>query len=180
MTTFESGQAGYVINNNVRGTGTSAGLWHLSTRRGTETGHSAVTSFYYGSDSTGTYDTGAANAGTITSPSILLASSGTITLSFNYVLATEGNSGVFDLATVQVSNNGGSTFTTVASSAEYLATAVKQHLASGIVRSQLVRWTKCSDPLFLRYGGLDRQCLRRLVCGRCPSDHAGSGLERFL
>src|SRR5262249_5968678 len=41
---FESGQQGYTINNNIRGTGSSAGLWHLSTLPGTQTGHSPVTS----------------------------------------------------------------------------------------------------------------------------------------
>lgn len=115
---FESGQQGYVINNNVRGTGASAGLWHLTTRRGTQTGHSASTSFYYGKDSTGMYDTGAANAGTITSSPIIVPSAGPISLSFNYLLQTEGNSGLFDLANVQVSNDGGATFTTVASSSD--------------------------------------------------------------
>src|SRR5262249_13128286 len=59
------------------------------------------------------YDTGAANAGTITSPSIALAAGGPISLSFNYVLLTEAG---FDQATVQVSNNGGASFTTIASS----------------------------------------------------------------
>lgn len=114
-TDFESGQAGYVINNNIRGTGTSAGLWHLSTRRGSEVGHSSTTSFYYGSDSTGTYSTGAGNAGSITSPAIQLAAGGPISVSFDYVLQTEGN-GPWDQATVQVSANGFASFTTIASS----------------------------------------------------------------
>ncbi len=113
---FESGQQGWTINNNIRGTGTSAGLWHLSTRRGTQSGHSPVTSFYYGSETTGNYNTGAANAGNITSAPITLPS-GQVSLGFNYVLQTEGTNSTFDLATVQVSTNGGASFTTIASSA---------------------------------------------------------------
>src|SRR5262249_21588042 len=109
---FESGAQGYTINNNIAGRGT--GLWHLSTRRSTQSGHSPFTSFYYGREDTGTYDTGVANAGTITSSAITLPT-GAVTLSFNYVLQTEGNGG-FDVASVQVSNNGGASFTTVASS----------------------------------------------------------------
>jgi hypothetical protein len=111
---FESGQQGFTINNNLRGTEPSAGLWHLSTRLGTQPGHSPVTSFSYGSEITGTYDTGAANAGSITTPVITLGTSSP-TLSFNYVLQTEGN-GIFDAASVQVSTNNFATFTTVLAS----------------------------------------------------------------
>lgn len=113
-TDFESGQAGYVVNNNILGSGTSAGLWHLTTRRGTQTGHSPTTSFYYGSESTGTYDTGAANAGSITSPVIALPVSSSISLSFNYVLQTESSTS-YDTAYVEVSTNGFATYTTVGS-----------------------------------------------------------------
>src|SRR5262249_55897320 len=35
---FESGAQGYTINNSIPGR--AAGFWHLSTRRGTQTGHS--------------------------------------------------------------------------------------------------------------------------------------------
>src|SRR5262249_12852640 len=112
---FESGQQGFTINNTIRGTGAAAGLWHLSTRRAAETGHSPVTSFCYGSEVTGTYDTGAANAGSITSPPIALAGDSP-TLSFNYVLLTEGNNASYDLASVQVSTNNFATFTAVLTS----------------------------------------------------------------
>src|SRR5439155_24634245 len=53
---FESGLQGWTINNNIVGTGTAAGLWHLSTRRGVDANHSPVTSFYYGDDTIGNYD----------------------------------------------------------------------------------------------------------------------------
>jgi hypothetical protein len=106
-------QDGYTVNNTIRGTGASAGLWHISTRRGTQTGHSPIHSFYYGSETTGTYDTGAANAGSITSPVISLPS-GTVFFSFNYVLQTEASAS-FDTANVQISTDNFKTFTTVAS-----------------------------------------------------------------
>lgn len=115
---FEAGQDGYTINNNIRGTGNAAGLWHLTSNRGSDPGHSSFTSFYYGNDFTDTYDTGAANAGAITSPSIAIGAVGQTNLSFNYLLQTEGSSSTYDLAKVQVSNNGGASFITLASSAD--------------------------------------------------------------
>ena len=115
---FESGQQGFVINNGPQ-PGHVAGLWHLSTGRGAQTGHSPVTSFYFGQGEGpgggGNYNVGN-TAGTITSGPIALPNNPGVALAFNYVLQTEGN-GTFDLASVQVSNNGGATFTTIASSA---------------------------------------------------------------
>jgi immune inhibitor InhA-like protein len=113
---FESGQQGFVINNGPQ-PGHVAGLWHLSTGRGTQTGHSPVTSFYFGQGEgpgDGDYDVGN-TAGTITSGPIALPNRPGLGLTFNYVLQTEGN-GSFDVASVQVSTNGGATFTTIASS----------------------------------------------------------------
>jgi hypothetical protein len=115
---FESGQQGFVINNGPQ-PGHVAGLWHLSTGRGTQSGHSPVTSFYFGQGEGpgggGNYNVGN-TAGTITSGPIALPNSPGVGVAFNYVLQTEGN-GSFDVASVQVSNNGGATFTTIASSA---------------------------------------------------------------
>jgi hypothetical protein len=115
---FESGPQGFVINNGPQ-PGHVAGLWHLSTGRGTQTGHSPSASFYFGQGEGpgggGNYNVGN-TAGTITSGPIALPNSPGVGIAFNYVLQTEGN-GTFDLASVQVSNNGGATFTTIASSA---------------------------------------------------------------
>ncbi|MBO0857722.1 MAG: PxKF domain-containing protein [Chloracidobacterium sp.] len=115
---FESGQQGFVIDNGPR-PGRVAGLWHLSTGRGAQSGHSPVTSFYFGQGEGpgggGNYNVGSA-AGSITSGPIALPNALGLGLTFNYVLQTEGN-GPFDVASVQVSNNGGATFTTIASSA---------------------------------------------------------------
>ena len=114
-TDFENGPAGYVVDNNYYVD--QPGLWHLSTRRGNEPGHSGTTSFYYGLESTGTYDTGTtSNGGYLTSPPIALSSTGPIALGFNYVLQTQGNGSLFDLASVSVSIDGGKTFTQIASS----------------------------------------------------------------
>src|SRR5262249_39909019 len=114
---FESGQQGFVINNGPQPSHV-AGLWHLSTGRGAQPGHSQATSFYFGQGEGpgggGNYDVGN-TAGTITSAPIAIPNSPSVNMSFNYVLGTEGN-GSFDVASLQVSNNGGATFATIASS----------------------------------------------------------------
>src|SRR5215470_17517731 len=124
---FESGQQGFVINNGPQ-PGHVAGLWHLSTGRGAQSGHSPSASFYFGQGEGpgggGDYDVGN-TAGTITSGPITLPNNPGVGLAFNYVLQTEGN-GSFDVASVQVINNVGATFTTIASS-----TAVAQLPLSG-------------------------------------------------
>jgi hypothetical protein len=51
---------------------TASGLWHRSTRRA----NSPATSWYYGAEATGTYDTGDANSGLLTSPMIDLRKTG--------------------------------------------------------------------------------------------------------
>lgn len=107
---FENGQQGWTINNNMIGTGTAAGLWNLTTRRATDANHSPVTSFWYGNPATGNYDTGSRNAGEIVSPSFVVQSDTNI--SFKYFLDTEGGV-TYDKATVQVSTNGGASWTTV-------------------------------------------------------------------
>ena len=110
---FESGNNGFVINNGT------TGLWHNSIGRGSQAGHTATHSLYYGQAETaaggGNYSTGATNTGNVTSPSIVLPSGvSALTLDFNYVLQTEGSTS-FDLAQLQISTNGGTTFTTLAS-----------------------------------------------------------------
>jgi hypothetical protein len=128
---FESGPQGFVINNGPL-PGHVAGLWRLSTGRGAQTGHSPVTSFYFGQGEGpgggGNYNVGN-TAGTITSGPIALPNNPGVGISFNYVLQTEGN-GAFDVASVQVSNNGGATFATIASSAQ-----VAQLPLSGVWRN---------------------------------------------
>jgi Ca2+-binding RTX toxin-like protein/subtilisin-like proprotein convertase family protein len=84
------------------------GLWHLSTGRGNDPGHSSDDSLYYGTGETstggGNYDVGQ-TAGRITSPAINNIPAGAV-LSFNYFLQTENASG-FDELSVLISANSG-------------------------------------------------------------------------
>lgn len=89
------------------GKGGSA-LWHVSQRRSVSSSHAQ----YYGQESTGNYDTGAVNFGTITSPVIDLSSIVGAELSFQHYLDTEGFA-PFDKATVEVSKDDGTTWTPV-------------------------------------------------------------------
>jgi subtilisin family serine protease len=86
-----------------------AGLWHLSTGRGNQPGHSADDSLYFGAgegvDGGGNYDVGH-TAGRITSPVIDLTGIGAAELSFNYFLASEGGD-PWDSARVLISQDGG-------------------------------------------------------------------------
>jgi subtilisin family serine protease len=92
------------------------GLWHLSTRRGDEPGHSAQDSMYYGDEATGDYDKGH-TAGRIISPDIDLSDQGNAELSFNYFLETEDLS-PWDSAKVLISTDGGTNFEEIASNHE--------------------------------------------------------------
>jgi hypothetical protein len=103
---FESGNEGFTYTADPVAT---SNLWHLTTRRSASPTHSQ----YYGLEATGTYDTGARNAGNLVSPPIsLVGAISPVTLSFKYFLQTENFAG-FDVATVQVSTNAGSTWITL-------------------------------------------------------------------
>ncbi|MGJ3253431.1 MAG: SdrD B-like domain-containing protein [Elainellaceae cyanobacterium] len=90
------------------------GLWHLSTGRGIQAGHSADDSLYFGtgegSTGGGTYNVtpnvGDRTAGQITSPVIDLAPLSAAELSFNYFLNVEP-SAESDRAQVLIAQNGG-------------------------------------------------------------------------
>ena len=87
--------------------GGPADEWHLSTGRGNEAGHSADTSFYFGSGENafggGSYGFDA--VGTLTSPSVDLTTATSATLSFNHFLEVEES--IFDVASVRVVNSAG-------------------------------------------------------------------------
>ncbi|MFT3787559.1 MAG: pre-peptidase C-terminal domain-containing protein [Tepidisphaeraceae bacterium] len=106
---FENGLGSWVISN------TYGSMWHLSTGRATQSGHSATTSLYFGTGETtsggGTYNNGSRVAGTVTSPSFLIPAGSTAALKFNYVLQTEGSAS-WDNSVVSISTNG-TTFTTL-------------------------------------------------------------------
>lgn len=119
---FESGLGGGVIDN------TGNGLWHLSSGRGNQAGHSKTNSIYYGQGESlaggGTYNTAATNGasviatpnrGTFTLPNVnLVKVRGRALLTFNHFLDREGASpGNLDVAKVELSRDGGQTFLTV-------------------------------------------------------------------
>ena len=140
---FESGLGGFTLNNTV-----ASGLWHLSAGRGTQSGHSATQSLYFGTGETaaggGTYNTGARTAGYATMPAVALPAAPAATVSFDYVLQTEGNAS-YDKAQVQVSTDGGTTFATLASynavaeSAVWKATTAS--LAAYAGKTVVLRWS---------------------------------------
>jgi hypothetical protein len=94
---FEAGTEGF----------TATGLWHRSNDCSARS-----TDFYYGQDGICTFDTGVTNSGTLTSPPISLAGLGaSLTLSFSYLLTTEAYGSGYDRATVEISTNGGASWT---------------------------------------------------------------------
>ena len=107
-----SDDAGAAFNEGFTLSG-NANAWHLSTGRGTDPGHSADDSFYFGSGESasggGSYGNDA--NGTVTSPSIDLGQAEAAHLSFNYFLEIESG---FDVASVSILHN--STTTEIANS----------------------------------------------------------------
>jgi uncharacterized repeat protein (TIGR01451 family) len=113
---FESGLQGFTVTN-IFGIGN--GLWHLSTGRGAQAGHSPTSSIYYGQgegpSGGGNYNTGLANEGIIVSPLIdLTGVSGPLTLSFNCLIQSEPGTS-WDHATVEVTSNNWASFVVLAS-----------------------------------------------------------------
>ncbi|MEW6324188.1 MAG: S8 family serine peptidase [Nitrospirota bacterium] len=107
---MESGTAGWTVAGSD-GAGGPA-LWHQSSRRS----DSPVTAWYYGKESTGNYHTGATNSGSLTSPAIDLAGVTGAELTFAHFLQTENSPSstpYYDAARVEVSANGGATWTSV-------------------------------------------------------------------
>jgi hypothetical protein len=105
----------------VAGTPLATPLWHETNGlcRAFLTGHSTPYTFYYGTDLNCNYNTGARNASNLVSPTINL--SGTFapfSISFNYLLFVEG--GGFDTTFVDLSTNGGTTWTQILSKADLI------------------------------------------------------------
>jgi len=92
-------------------------LWHATSHRGTGA-HSGPYCQYYGLEDLWHYDTGLRNAGYVVSPPISLSGVGTpVVLSFSYFLVTEGAAPTRDAAVVEVSDDGGVTWSAVADNA---------------------------------------------------------------
>jgi len=108
---FEDGSGGYSADGFTYTTDTAtSNLWHATTHRSVSPTHCQ----YYGIEGVYNYDTGAQNAGNLVSPMIsLVGVTPPITLSFNYLLQTEGFPG-FDVASVQISAPGTGGWVTLA------------------------------------------------------------------
>jgi len=111
---FDVGLGGFTLDNNF---GRSNGLWHLTTARAGQSGHSASNSLYYGQNEVasgnGDYDTDLPNEGVATSPMINLASVlPPLTLTFNHLIQTELGTN-WDRTTVEISTNEGASFSVV-------------------------------------------------------------------
>jgi len=91
---------------------TATGLWHDVANSGCaapQNGfNSPVTAFYYGQDASCTYDTGATNSGTLSSPPIG-GITATSTLTFQYLREVESFNGDFDRTRVEIVTGSGNT-----------------------------------------------------------------------
>jgi len=109
---METGGADGFVIDNTTGQSTQPGLWHLSTGRSADLGHSGEHSYYFGTgedddEGLGHYNVGD-TAGWLTSgPLTIPANVDNLMLSFNYFLQTEGAAPAFDNARVRISVNGG-------------------------------------------------------------------------
>ena len=106
---FEGWDSSFEIDNDTYGDGN--GLWHWSSGRASDPGHSGPWSFYFGTgegpSGGGTYDTGLTVSGALYSPILILYNvSAPITLSFKYLLETEGEPGDYDRAAVEYTTDG--------------------------------------------------------------------------
>ena len=101
---FENGLNGWTVE----------GLWHLATDSSCLTpGYSSpFNAIYYGQDSTCNYSTGGANTGSLISPPIPGIQNNS-TLTFDYYRQVENYAGDYDWTRVEVSADGGSTWSTI-------------------------------------------------------------------
>lgn len=83
----------------------AANLWHKTTRRGSDGGHTPVTSWYYGIDAQDNYDTGARNWGRLISPSMTLPAGARALLTVSQFVQGQGN--WYESGQIQVSTAGG-------------------------------------------------------------------------
>jgi len=97
---FESGEARW----------TATGLWHIATRKANSPTHS----FWYGQESTGTYDTGVKNSGGLVSPSIALGNAPKLTFMSWYKTETKKDGTAqpaYDKKLAEISIDDGKTWT---------------------------------------------------------------------
>ncbi|MDH4073686.1 MAG: PPC domain-containing protein, partial [Gammaproteobacteria bacterium] len=110
---FETGEQGFTVDNAAPDPFYREGLWHLSTGRGDQPGHSASNSFYYGQfegpDGGGSYSLGQVNptTGSITSPPIALPTDTAVVANFSYVLQTRVFPTDVDFASLEINDGSG-------------------------------------------------------------------------
>lgn len=115
---FDSGLDGFTF---VPDPDASSNLWHRTSHRYA----SPTNCLYYGGEGNWSYDTGARNAGNVQSPTISLKGcAAPITLSFNYWLNNEGGS--WDKAAVEISADGGASWTQLVGSLGPAASFINQ------------------------------------------------------
>ncbi len=148
---FETGEQGFTVDNTPPDPGFYLdGLWHLSTGRGLQPGHTASNSFYYGlgegPDGGGTYSLGTFNptAGSIISPTLSLPADTTVVLDFSYVLQTRVFPEDVDFASLDIDNGSGWTtlqrFDRVAESSVWTTTDLV-NLSSYAGQDIQLRWS---------------------------------------
>lgn len=158
---FEGDADGFVIDNSPS-PGSAPGLWHHSTGRGNQAGHSATRSFYYGTgegpNGGGNYQTDSRrNKGSLTSPPILIPPSAR--LNFNYVLQTE-RATLVDSASVLISKDNFATSTIIAGNTLNLAErsvwgpSVPIDLSAYVGQTVQFRWVfDTVDEIFNQFEG---------------------------
>ena len=100
---FEGDVSGWVGN----------GLWHLVDNSNCAPGFSSPThAFYYGQDTTCNYNTGSTNSGNLVSPPVAGITADSV-LTFDYRRQVESFNGDFDRTAVDISTDGGNTWTEV-------------------------------------------------------------------
>ncbi|MBI2611648.1 S8 family serine peptidase [Candidatus Gottesmanbacteria bacterium] len=119
-----------VTGNN--GLGGSA-LWHKSTRRS----QSPTKSWYYGQESSGNYDTGYRNYGYLTSQPLNLSNVNNPELVFSYFLSKESST-YYDRANVEISTNGGSSWTSLKTLVATNNTFIKETLDLSAFTNQTI------------------------------------------
>ena len=108
---FDAGLGGFALDNNYN---RGHGLWHLTTSRGNQLGHSPFTSLYFGqgegTNGGGSYDNGFPTEGLATSPLLNLTSVlPPVKLTFNQLIQTELGTN-WDRTIVEVSTNNGASY----------------------------------------------------------------------
>jgi hypothetical protein len=166
---FENGSAGW----------SGTGLWHAvtSTNCVSPPATSGVNAWYYGQDSSCNYATGGRTTGTLTSPTIANVTSSS-ELSFSYWRVVELYPGAYDITEVEVSYNGGSSWTRVwyrdsndASTASWLSSGAIGLSPPVSPSEMLVRFTfDSNDALSNDYTGwlIDDVQVTNLAGEGCP------------